>query len=189
MQLAKHQYKYKWGRTLIRQVTHSCGIYWHAASTILSTPNQAAQIRAWCVLWLRKTIVTTAPRIKNAALATVTETAVRNVGGLYSECRISDGRGMWWECSCCDSWWSFEGSRGVGKYSRKRMITIENMSHCRATWIIPKDWTKHVHFVCTLANYFRRGDTVNRQHERMSFCIINMFRNAAELLVPPRRRK
>ena len=29
----------------------------------------------------------------------------------------------------------------------KRIMMIENMSHCSMTCIIPKDWTKHVHFV------------------------------------------
>lgn len=131
----------------MRHVTHSWGIYWKAARSVLATPKLAAQTRVLWVLWFNNRRVIITPNTKNAAFATVIETATRNVGGLYSECNISDGLGIWWGCSWRCSCSSRAG-RGVGKYNKKRMMTMENMSHWSATWIIPNDCTKHVHFVC-----------------------------------------
>jgi len=82
----------------MRQVTHSCGMYWAVARAMLATPSQAAQIRAVWGLCVIMMTVTMAPMTKKARFASVTETAVRYVGGVYSEFIISEGRGMWW-CS------------------------------------------------------------------------------------------
>ena len=78
----------------MRHVTHNCGMYWAAARIMLSTPSQAAQIRAVWMLCATIRIVMTAPRMKYVRLAAVTDTAVRWVGGVYSECKISEGEGI-----------------------------------------------------------------------------------------------
>lgn len=61
---------------------------------MLRTPSQAAQVRAWLVLWAMKTILTTEQMMKYIVFTAATETAVRYVGGRYSECNNSDGLGM-----------------------------------------------------------------------------------------------
>jgi hypothetical protein len=83
----------------MRHVTHNCGMYCAAASIMLVTPNHAAQILAVEGLCATMMIVIIAPSTKNERFAIVTDTAVRYVGGVYSERNISEGRGIWCPCS------------------------------------------------------------------------------------------
>src|SRR5262245_14245184 len=76
----------------------------------------------------------------------VTEMAVRYVGGVYSECRISEGRGICRLSWCCEGGGE-AGGVVVEKYTRKRMTMMEDMDHCNATWMTPSDCTKQFHFV------------------------------------------